>query len=58
MEDLDLSWNDLIPLHFNPLLEVLAENKTLRSLNLSWNMIIDKADGNNEYSLEFRSAID
>ena len=42
LEDLDLSWSDVIPHYFGPLLEVLSRNKTLRSLNLSWNLIIAK----------------
>ena len=42
LEDLDISWNDLIPVHFTPLLEVLSRNRTLVSLNLSWNILIDK----------------
>ena len=58
LEELDLSWNDLIPLHFTPLLESISKNKQLRSLNLSWNIMIDKADQNNEFSLEKRSAMD
>ena len=58
LEDLDLSWNDLIPLHFTPLLEVLSRDKQLRSLNLSWNMMIDKADQNNAVSFDQRSAMD
>lgn len=48
LEDLDLSWSDIIPIHFGPLLEVLSRNKKLKSLNLSWNMIIDKSEQNNE----------
>ena len=48
LEDLDLSWSDVIPHHFVPLLEVLSRNRKLKSLNLSWNMIIDKAEQNNE----------
>ena len=57
LEDLDLSWNDLIPLHFTPLLDVLSRNKSLKSLNLSWNKIIDKAHVNNYYSLEAHSVL-
>ena len=58
LEDLDLSWNDLIPQHFKPLLEVLACNKQLKSLNSSWNTLIDKADANNEANFQVRSALD
>lgn len=42
LEDLDISWNDLIPQHFTPFLEVISRNRMLKSLNLSWNSIIDK----------------
>ena len=58
LEDLDVSWNDLIPMHFTPLLEALSRNRKLKSLNLSWNTIIDKADQNNKVSFEVRSALD
>ena len=58
LEDLDLSWNDVIPVHFTPLLDVLSRNRSLRSLNLSWNMIVDKAAQNNPVSFEARSALD
>ena len=44
LEDLDISWNDLIPIHFPPLLDVISKNRRLKSLNLSWNTMIDKAD--------------
>ena len=44
LEDLDISWNDLIPLDFVPLLHVVSTNKTLVSLNLSCNSLIDKQD--------------
>ena len=57
MEDLDLSWNDLRPMDFAPLLQVLSINRTLVSLNLSCNSIIDKADQNNVYKFNFISAI-
>ena len=58
LEDLDISWNDLIPMHFTPLLEVLSRNKMLKSLNLSWNMIIDKAHQNNKVNFNKLSAMD
>ena len=57
LEDLDLSWNDLRPMDFAPLLQVLSINRTLVSLNLSCNSIIDKADQNNVYKFNFISAI-
>lgn len=41
MQDLDLSGNTLKPLHFAPLLLVIAKNKRLLSLNLSWNRVIE-----------------
>lgn len=44
LEDLDVSWNDLLPLDFVPLLNVLSNNKTLVTLNLSCNMLIEKHD--------------
>lgn len=44
IENLDLSWNNLLPLDFTVLLQVLSRNRTLHSLNLSCNNIIDKAD--------------
>jgi hypothetical protein len=52
-----VSWNDLVPLSFVPLLEVLAKNRTLKSLNLSWNSIIEKADQNNEFEFKVQSAL-
>ena len=57
LEDLDVSWNDLVPLSFTPMLEVLSRNKSLKSLNLSWNTIIDKADQNNKFDFKFQSAL-
>ncbi len=44
LDELDLSWNDLNPKDFTPLLENLNENKNLRILNLSWNTLIDATD--------------
>jgi hypothetical protein len=44
LDELDLSWNDLNPKDFAPLLENLNENKNLRILNLSWNTLIDTSD--------------
>ena len=58
LEDLDLSWNDLIPAHFTPLLEALSRNRQLKSLNLSWNMLIDQTAQNNPVDFSFRSAMD
>ena len=42
LQDLDISGNDLLPLHLAPLLLVLANNKKLHTLNLSWNQLLDK----------------
>ena len=41
LHELDFSGNDCLPRHFVPLWKNLAFNKTLHSLNLSWNMLID-----------------
>lgn len=58
LEHLDVSWNDLIPIHFTPLLEVVQGNRTLISLNLSWNTIIDATDQNNDFGFTYNSALD
>ena len=58
LEDLDLSWNDLIPSHFTPLLEVISRNRHLKSLNLSWNTMIDLADQNNKFTFKVKSAME
>ena len=58
LEELDLSWNNLQPNDFVPLFHVLSANRTLVHLNLSCNMIIDKADCNKEYDLKFGSALE
>jgi len=55
---LDLSWNDLIGTHFTPLLEAVSRNKLLKSLNLSWNMLIDQTAQNNPVDFKFHSAIE
>ena len=41
LEDLDLSWNALIPTDFAEFFLVLSKNTTLRTLNLSCNTIIE-----------------
>ena len=56
LENLDLSWNNLLPKDFAVLFDVLADNKTLRSLNLSCNTIINKADHTNKIDFKFDSA--
>ena len=58
LEELDISWNNLVPLHFKPLLEVLSRNKQLKALNLSWNTLIDKDDQNNPFTFSVLSAMD
>ena len=58
LEDLDVSWNDLLPIDFVPLFNVLSNNKTLVRLNLSCNFIIDKLDQNNPVDLRNKSAMD
>ena len=44
LHDLDLSANDCQPLYFVPLLFALAHNKTLHTLNLSHNQLLDRSD--------------
>ena len=44
LQDLDISWNNLIPRDFLPLLKVISRNKTLRILNLSCNSLLEKKD--------------
>ena len=58
LEDLDISWNDLLPIDFVPLFNILSNNKTLVRLNLSCNFIIDKLDQNNPVDLKNKSAMD
>ena len=57
IEDLDLSWNDLLPSYFSSLFKVLARNRSLRYLNLSCNTLIDKADQNNKFDFGYVSAM-
>ena len=47
LEDLDVSWNNSLPQFFIPILAALSRNKSLRTLNLSNNNLLDKADFNN-----------
>ena len=46
MEDLDISWSDLKPKHYKEFWETLRDNKTLKNLNLSYNLLIDHRDQN------------
>ena len=42
--ELDISWNLLKPKSYNTLIASLGSNKTLLSLNLSWNRICDPTE--------------
>ena len=42
LQNLDLSGNNLQSFHFVNLLKVLAFNKTLHNINLSWNQLLDE----------------
>lgn len=42
LEELDLSWNNFLPLDFGHFFNVLSRNLTLRSLNLSCNTLVDQ----------------
>ena len=42
LQNLDLSGNNLQSIHFVNLLKVLAFNKTLQTINLSWNQLLDE----------------
>lgn len=44
MRDLDISWNMLKPQSYNYLISSLGENRTLLTLNLSWNRIVDSTE--------------
>ena len=44
IRELDISWNVLKPQSYNTLIESLGSNKTLVSLNLSWNRIVDSKE--------------
>ena len=44
IRELDISWNVLKPQSYNTLIESLGSNKTLVSLNLSWNRIVDQKE--------------
>ena len=58
LENLDLSWNNLIPGDFAIIFDVLQSNTTLKSLNLSCNTIIEKQFQNNPIDWNFHSAFD
>lgn len=44
LQDLDISANDCLPLHFVPLLLALAHSKTIHTVNLSHNQLLDRND--------------
>lgn len=44
LEELDLSWNNFMPIDFVTLMDCIIEKGSLRTLNLSWNLIIDSKD--------------
>ena len=44
LSELDISWNVLKPQSYNTLLAGLSTNKTLLTLNLSWNRIVDSTE--------------
>ena len=41
IRELDISWNILRPESYNTLFASLGDNRTLLTLNLSWNRIVD-----------------
>ena len=41
LRELDISWNVLKPQSYNTLIASLKDNKTLLTLNLSWNRLVD-----------------
>ena len=44
LQELDISWNILKQSSYNNLIEGLRENKTLMSVNLSWNRMVDEIE--------------
>lgn len=58
LEDLDVSWNNSLPQSFIPIFDALSRNKSLRTLNLSNNNILDKADFKNQHDEKFKTAFD
>ena len=45
VEDLDLSDNRLEPKIFMPILEALIHHRSLKSLNISWNTLLENSKG-------------
>lgn len=59
LEDLDLSWNNFLPLDFGHFFNVLSRNLTLRSLNLSCNTLVDQKNQNDiEIDEDFKSKLE
>ena len=58
LEDLDLSWNNLLPTDFSKIFNAISSNITLRTLNLSGNMILEKATQNNKIDFRFNTALE
>ena len=44
LQELDISWNILKQSSYNNLIDGLRENKTLMSVNLSWNRMLDEIE--------------
>ena len=44
LQELDISWNILKQSSDNNLIDGLRENKTLMSVNLSWNRMLDEIE--------------
>ena len=44
LKSLDLSWNGLLPYHLSDFWTKLAQNRNMISLNLSYNVLVDKKD--------------
>ncbi len=58
LEDLDVSWNNFLPGDFTNLFNALSKDKEIRTLNLSCNMIIQKAAQNNLIDFRFDTALE
>ena len=44
LRELDISWNILKPESYNTLIQSIGENRTLLTLNLSWNRIVESTE--------------
>ena len=56
LSELDISWNELKPQSYNTLIASLGKNKTLLTLNLSWNRIVDSIETLHEVNNDIASA--